>query len=239
MNVTVKDLLDAGSILPNTHIMRPLPLPKPIGSRFAWWLWSTVIPIPRFDASGFRETTILQSPSALSWTSSWRLSKGRFPSRRGATRRKDITPVAQEPDFVDRIRARGDLARGYDEMDFDDRKRHPRPRMILLNKRRRLLGTPRRRPGSPTKLKTLPRPLQRPPKKNLERHPQKESLKKTPEETEKDTEQEPEDASDESDGSENAEEGIHPTKNLPVTNRSTFLSIQNFIFSIIKYHVYI
>ena len=40
------------------------------------------------------------------------------------TRRKDITPIAQEPDFVDQEdEPEVTLPEGYDEMDFDDRKK--------------------------------------------------------------------------------------------------------------------
>ena len=39
-------------------------------------------------------------------------------------RRKDITPIAQEPDFVDQEdEPEVTLPEGYDEMDFDDRKK--------------------------------------------------------------------------------------------------------------------
>jgi hypothetical protein len=40
------------------------------------------------------------------------------------TKRKDITPVAQEPDFLDNEdEPEVTLPEGYDEMDFDDRKK--------------------------------------------------------------------------------------------------------------------
>ena len=39
------------------------------------------------------------------------------------TRRKDITPVAQEPDFIDQEdEPEVTLPEGYDEADFDDKK---------------------------------------------------------------------------------------------------------------------
>ena len=40
------------------------------------------------------------------------------------TRRKDITPIAQEPDFLDQEdEPEVTLPEGYDEMDFDDRRK--------------------------------------------------------------------------------------------------------------------
>jgi hypothetical protein len=40
------------------------------------------------------------------------------------TKRKDITPVAQEPDFLENEdEPEVTLPEGYDEMDFDDRKK--------------------------------------------------------------------------------------------------------------------
>ena len=42
------------------------------------------------------------------------------------TKRKDITPIAQEPDFVDQEdEPEVTLPEGYDENDFDDRKEEP------------------------------------------------------------------------------------------------------------------
>ena len=42
------------------------------------------------------------------------------------TRRKDITPVAQEPDFIDQEdEPEVTLPEGYDEADFDDKKSNP------------------------------------------------------------------------------------------------------------------
>ena len=44
------------------------------------------------------------------------------------TRRKDITPIAQEPDFVDQEdEPEVTLPEGYEESDFDERKKSPDP----------------------------------------------------------------------------------------------------------------
>ena len=131
------------------------------------------------------------------------------------------------------------LPEGYDEMDFDDRKKAPEASDDTSEQAAEATGDAEKAPGSPTKLKTLPRPLQRPPKKNLERHPQKESLKKPPRRLKRIPSRSPKTSPMKAMALRMRRKGIHPTKNLPVTNRSTFLSIQNFIFSIIKYHVYI
>ena len=47
-----------------------------------------------------------------------------LPRVQAPTKRKDITPVAQEPDFLENEdEPEVTLPEGYDEMDFDDRKK--------------------------------------------------------------------------------------------------------------------
>ena len=54
------------------------------------------------------------------------------------TRRKDITPVTQEPDFIDQEdEPEVTLPEGYEETDFDDRRPRGEPKPIRLKLPRR------------------------------------------------------------------------------------------------------
>ena len=65
------------------------------------------------------------NPSESLWMSFLRpFRRGQLNALRTPTKRKDITPVSQEPDFLDNEdEPEVTLPEGYDEMDFDDRKK--------------------------------------------------------------------------------------------------------------------
>ncbi len=119
------------------------------------------------------------------------------------TRRKDITPVAQEPDFVDQEdEPEVTLPEGYDEMDFDDRKKAPETSDDASEQAEDVAGVAEKAPEESDEAKDATETAE---EESGEAPAEGEPA--PPEETEKDAEQEPEDVSDESDVSENAEEG--------------------------------
>ena len=124
------------------------------------------------------------------------------------TRRKDITPVAQEPDFVDQEdEPEVTLPEGYDEMDFDDRKKAPEASDDTSEQAAEATGDAEKAPEESDEAKDATEIPAETAEEESGEAPAEGESEETPEETEKDAEQEPEDVTDESDGSENEEEG--------------------------------